>query len=135
MDEATREDLIERVNRKTATVGASTPETLTVDGKELALREFIIETRSVDRIPPDAEETLTKAKRTLRRERGTRMDRLESDPLDVETAERLADEIIGIDRALNALENIRRPDFADEDGAASIEDHKRWVGFLDEIQR
>jgi hypothetical protein len=135
MDEETREQLIERVNRKTATVGASTPETVTVGETSLELREFIIETRSVEQIPPDAKETLTEAKRTLRRERTQRMERLESDPLDVETAERLADEIIGIDRALNALENIRRPDFGDESGATRIEDHKRWVGFLNEIER
>jgi hypothetical protein len=135
MDEEAREQLIERVNRKTATVGASTPETVTVGETSLELREFIIETRSVEQIPPDATETLTEAKRTLRRERRQRMERLESDPLDFDAAEQLADEIIGIDRALNALENIRRPDFGDESGVASIEDQKRWVGFLNEIER
>ncbi|MFB6150332.1 MAG: DUF5788 family protein [Haloarculaceae archaeon] len=134
MDEDERERLLERVNRQTATVGASLPEAITVDGEEFALAEFLIETKKMDRLPPETEETLEAAKRTLRAERSRRIERLESEPLDREEGEDLADEIIGIDRALNALEKIRHPDYAEKSQSAEIEDYKRWLGFLDEVQ-
>lgn len=134
MDEAKREELLDRVTSDTATVGAEIPDTIQVHGRELDLGEFLVETRKVDRISSEAEETLEAAKQTLREERRRRMERLESDPLDVGAAERLADEIIGIDRALNALESIRHPEYGETARSADVEDYKRWVGFLDDIQ-
>jgi hypothetical protein len=133
MDDAAREKLLRRVNRQGATVGASLPETVTVGDEELPLAEFVIETRKVPGVPPEHRELLANAKQTLRSERAGRLERLESDPLDRETAGTLADEIVGIDRALNALENIRQPDYGETARTAAIEDHKRWAGFLDTL--
>ena len=133
MDDAERAELLERVNRKGATIGASLPETVTVDDEELPLAEFVIETRKVPGVPPEHRDLLDDAKRTLRTERAQRLERLEEAPLDVETAETLADEIVGIDRALNALENIRQPDYGDTAKTAAIDDHKRWATFLDQL--
>lgn len=134
MDEDDRVALLERVNRQSATVGASMPETITVGGDELALAQFLIETRKVDRIPPDTEAVLTEAKRTLEDERARRIERIESESLDRDTAEDVADEIVGIDRALNALENVRQPTYSEAADDATIEDHERWLGFLRTIR-
>lgn len=134
MDDDQRDALLRRINRGSATVGAKVPETITVHGEELPLSEFIIETRKVDGVPPEAVETLDAAKRALREERTRRVDRLETEPLDSETAETIADEVVGIDRALNALQTIRHPDYGDEATTAEIDDHKRWLGFLDRIK-
>ncbi|MFW6320681.1 MAG: DUF5788 family protein [Halohasta sp.] len=134
MDDDEREALLQRINRGGATIGATVPETITVHGEELPLAEFIIETRKVDGVPPAAAETLDVAKRVLREERAERVDRLETDSLDAETAETIADEVVGIDRALNALQTIRHPDYGDEASNAVIDDHKRWLGFLDQIK-
>jgi len=109
------------------------PETVTVGGEELSLAEFIIETRKVPGVPPEHRELLADAKKTLRNERTRRLERLESDPLDRETAETLADEIIGLDRALHALENIRKPNYGETARTAAIDDHKRWAKFLDTL--
>jgi len=133
MDEAVRERLLARVNRQSATIGASLPETVTVDGEDLPLAEFVIETRTVPGVPPEHRELLADAKKTLRDERAQRLERLESAPLAREDAETLADEIVGIDRALNALENIRQPDYGDTARTAAIDDHKRWSAFLDQL--
>lgn len=130
MDETEREAFIERVGRQSATVGASLPERITVDGTDIELRAFVVETRKLERIPEETEATLEAAKRTLRTERADRFERLESAPLDREAAATLAEEIVGIDRALNALETIRRPEYGDEAGTASVEDHKRWLDFV-----
>lgn len=134
MDDDEREALLQRINRQGATVGASVPETLTIHGDEIELREFLVETRKVDRIPPDTMDVVREATRTLKAERETRIEALESKPLDHERAEAIAAEVVGIDRAINALENIRRPDFADEATSTTIDDHKRWLGFLDTIK-
>jgi hypothetical protein len=134
MDDEDRERLLERVNSKTATVGASLPDTITVEGEQLPLAEFVIETRELERIPPETSETLEAAKRTLRAERSRRVDRLESEEMSVETAEALADEIIGIDRALNALENVRKPSFGERSQSRDVADTERWLSFLDRIR-
>lgn len=134
IDEDERAALLERVNKKTATVGASMPDTVTVGGTEVDLEAFVVETRKLERILPDTAARLEAAKRALRDERASRFDCLESDPLAPDAAEGLAEEIIGIDRALHSLENVRQPDYGDVARTASIEDHKRWVAFLDEIR-
>lgn len=133
MDEDERAALLDRVNSQGATVGASMPETVDIGGDELALREFVIEARALEEIPPETEQRLDATKRTLREERDRRMERLESDPLDGDEAEQLADEIVGLDRALNALETIRHPGYGEQSKAATVEDHRRWLGFLDDI--
>lgn len=133
MDDDERDALIKRVSRQSATVGASLPEQITVDGTELELKEFIVETRKLERLPPETESTLDAAKRTLRAERDRRFERLETAELDSESGQTVADEIIGIDRALHALETIRRPDYGDEARAASLNDHRRWLDFVETL--
>jgi hypothetical protein len=99
MDDGERDDLLERISRQGATVGASVPETITIGGEEIELAEFLIKTRKLERTPPET----------------------------------IADEIVGIDRALNALETIRHPHYGDLSRAQFVQDNKRWVDFLDQI--
>lgn len=99
------------------------------------LQEFIIETRELPEIPPGTKELVSTAKQRLRNERTKRVDRLKNDDsLDQETAEELADEIVGIDRARNALDSLYRPDYAKDVRTADIDDYKRWLGFLESVQ-
>jgi len=133
MDDEQRRRLLERVNSESATVGASIPDELEVAGETVDLGEFIVETRKVPGVPSEARATLSAAKRTLRKERAERLRRLESAPLTLAEGETIAEELVGIDRALNALENIRQPDYGDDARNTRVEDYKRWVGFLDEI--
>ena len=133
MDETEREELLRRVNRKSATIGATLPEAVTVGDHELPLAEFVIATREVPGVLPESRDLLDGAKKTLRAERARRLERLESADIDRATGETLAEEIIGIDRALNALENIRQPDYGDSARAASLDDHRRWATFLDRL--
>ena len=134
MDERDREEFIRRVTSQSSTVGATIPESVVVGGSELKLNEFLIETRKVDRIPPDAEAKIEEAKQVLAEERSQRFDRLKNDPIDHETAETLVDEINGLDRALNALKTIRRPSYGEDSQSARIKDHKKWLDFLDTVR-
>jgi hypothetical protein len=125
-----REGLIERVEREGATVGATIPEAVSVQGREMALREFVFETRKKDGVAPDERETLQQAKRNLRRERVERRSRLEDDEMTLEEGEALAASIVGIDRALHALNDLGPTDLAGEAKASEAADQKRWMSFL-----
>ncbi|ELZ27888.1 DUF5788 family protein [Halorubrum distributum] len=129
-----REALLDRVTSQSATVGASVPDEVEVDGTALDLSAFIVESRKVDAVPPALDRKVTAARDALRAERERRLDRLETEPLDRETAETIAEEVIGIDRALNALEGIRRPGFADEHHADTLAGHERWLAFVDQVR-
>jgi hypothetical protein len=129
-----REALLDRVNSPSATVGASVPDEVEIDGSAVDLSAFIVETRKVDAVPPALDRKVTAVRESLTTERERRIERLETDSLDRQTAEALADEVVGIDRALNALEGIRRPGFADEHHADTLESHERWLAFVDQVR-
>lgn len=135
MDDTTRTELLERVNRQSATIGAKTPETITINDTEIDLHDFLIETRELPEIPPGTKELVSTAKRTLKTEREARVERLKTEAsLSEETAETLAEEIIGLDRARNALDGVYRPDYGEEAHNMTIDDYKRWLGFVESIQ-
>ena len=62
-------DAVRAFEREGATVGASIPERIDVQGEDVALREFVVETKRRDSVPPGERERVEQAKRNLRRER------------------------------------------------------------------
>lgn len=133
MDDAERERLLDRLSRSSATVGAKIPETVEIQGTEVNLAELIIETRRVKGIPPEHEDTVADARTALQAERERKLDRLETEDLMLAEGEVLADAIVGIDRAHNALANLRSPSYAEQHQRTSVEDQRRWVEYLDQI--
>lgn len=125
-----RKQLLERIEREGATVGHTIPEEITLDGETLQLREFIFETKGVDAVDPSERERVDDVVTMLRRERLERKQRLEDADLSRESGERLADEIIGIDRALTTLESLDTTDVEAESRQAERADRQRWVTFL-----
>lgn len=125
-----RKQLLERVRREGATVGTQLPETVTLDGEDFELREFVLAVRRRDTVPDAERERVETLKTMLRRERSARIERLESASLSYEAGERLADSIVGIDRALAALGELDPADVEAEREAAKAADHKRWTRFL-----
>ncbi|WP_423745414.1 DUF5788 family protein (plasmid) [Haladaptatus sp. SPP-AMP-3] len=125
-----RKGLLERVEREGATVGASIPETISVQGQDIDLREFVFEIKRLDTVPAGERERVEQAKTNLRRERLQRKERLEEADISFEEGERLVESIIGIDRALNALESLGTTNLEAEEKAKEAADQKRWVSFL-----
>jgi len=135
IDADSRAALVERVNRQSATVGATTPETITINDTVIDLHEFLIETRNLPEIPPGTKDLVSTAKRRLKTERTERVERLKTEEsLSEAAAETLAEEIIGLDRARNALDGVYRPDYGEETHNMTIDDYKRWLGFVESIQ-
>lgn len=130
MKEFQRKQLLERIGREGATVGTAIPERLTVQGEEIRLKEFVFEIRRRETIPPGEKDRVERAKRNLRRERLQRKQRIENDDISFEEGEELARAIIGIDRALDELENLGPVDLEAEVQAQEAADRKRWMSFL-----
>jgi hypothetical protein len=125
-----RKQLLERIEREGATVGATIPDQITVQGEEIDLREFVFEIRRRETVPRGERQRVERAKRNLRRERLQRKQRIEEEDISFEEGERLAEAIIGLDRALNELENLGTVDLEAEEQAQEAADRKRWMNFL-----
>lgn len=130
MKEYQRKQLLERVNREAATVGASIPDRIEVQNEEVPLQEFVFEIKRRETVPPGERDRVERAKRNLRRERIERLERIEENEVSFEEGERLADSIIGIDRALDALESLGPADLESEERRQEAADRKRWMRFL-----
>ena len=133
VQEYERKQLLERIRREGATVGASIPETIEVQGEPVDLREFVFEIKRRDTVPPGERDRVERAKKNLRRERLQRIQRIEDGDVSHEEGERLADSIVGIDRALNALEQLGSPDLEQEAEVQEMADRKRWMSFLRKV--
>jgi uncharacterized protein YyaL (SSP411 family) len=125
-----RKQLLERIERDGATVGASIPDQITIQGEEINLQQFVFEIRRRDTIPQGERERVERAKKNLRRERLQRKQRIEDDEITDEEGDHLAEAIIGIDRALNELESLGPVDIEREAAAEQTADRKRWMKFL-----
>ena len=130
MKEYQQKQLLERVNREGATVGADIPDRITVQGEEVDLQAFVFEIKRRDTVPAGERERVEQAKKNLRRERLQRVQQIERDEVTYEEGRELVESVIGIDRALNALEQLRTPDLEREAKAQEAADQKRWMKFL-----
>ncbi len=125
-----RKGLLERVEREAATVGAAIPEEIEVQDEPIDLRSFVFEIKRRETVPPGERDRVERAKRNLRRERLERLERIEENEVSYERGEELAASIIGIDRALEALEGLNAPDPETEAKRQEAADRKRWMNFL-----
>lgn len=131
MEEYQRKLLLERIGREGATVGASIPETIDVQGESIDLREWVFEIKRLDAVPPGKREQVEEAKKNLRRERLERKQRIERAEVSFEEGEELAQSIVGIDRALEALESLGGSGGIEAEARAQeAADKKRWMKFL-----
>ena len=130
MQEYQRKQLLERVNKESATIGADIPDRIEVQGEAIDLREFVFEIKRRDTVPEGERERVERAKRNLRRERLDRLERIEDNEVEFETGEELAASIIGIDRALEALDTLQPADVNTEAQRQEAMDRKRWMSFL-----
>ncbi|WP_226021630.1 DUF5788 family protein [Halomicrobium salinisoli] len=130
MKDFERKQLLERVEREGATVGAEIPDRIKVQGEEVDLQSFVFEIKRRDTIPSGERERVDRAKKNLRRERIERKQLIEDGEISYEEGQELVDAIVGIDRALNALEQLGPADLEQEAQAKEAADKKRWMKFL-----
>ncbi len=130
MQEYERKQLLERIDRESSTLGVEIPERIEIQGEEIRLREFVFEIKRRETIPAGERERVERAKRNLRRERLERKELIEEGAVPFEDGERIAEAIVGIDRALEALDSLKGGSVADEAKRQEAADTKRWMNFL-----
>jgi len=130
MKEFERKQLLERLDREGATVGTSIPEEIEVQGEDLDLQSFVFEIKRRDTIPKGERDRVETAKKNLRRERLQRRQLVEEGEVSFEEGEALVEDVVGIDRALNALEQLGPANIEGEAQAQEMADRKRWMKFL-----
>ena len=130
MKEYERKGLLERVNREAATVGAEIPEAIEIQGEPIELQSFVFEIKRRDTVPKGERDRVETAKKNLRRERLQRRQLIENDEISFEEGEALVEDVVGIDRALNALEQLGAASIEGEAQAQEMADRKRWMKFL-----
>ncbi|TQQ83415.1 hypothetical protein EGH24_01065 [Halonotius terrestris] len=130
MQEYQRKQLLERIGRDGATVGAELPNAIEIQGETLDLKQFVFEIKRRDTVPPGERERVETAKRNLRRERVERVELIENNEVSYEEGVDQVDAIVGIDRALNALDQLEPVDLEAEAKRQAAADKKRWTKFL-----
>ena len=130
MQEYERKQLLERIERESSTLGVEIPERIEIQGEEIELREFVFEIKRRETVPTGERDRVEQAKRNLRRERLERRERIEDGEVSFEAGERLAEAVIGIDRALEALESLKSESIEAEAKRQEAADTKRWMDFL-----
>ncbi len=130
MQEYERKQLLERIGREGSTLGVEIPERIDIQGEEIRLREFVFEIKRRETVPAGERDRVEQAKRNLRRERLERKALIEDGEVGFEEGERVASAIIGIDRALEALESLGPESVEAEAERQEAADTKRWMDFL-----
>lgn len=130
VQEFERKQLLERIDREAATVGAQIPDEIEIQGETIELRDFVFEIKRRDTVPSGERDRVEQAKKNLRRERRHRRDIIDAGEVSFERGEALAESIIGIDRALESLEQLNPADVEQDARMKEAADTKRWVRFL-----
>ncbi len=130
VQEYERKQLLERIGREGATVGARIPDEIDVQDERVELRDFVFEIKRRETVPQGERDRVERAKRNLRKERLERLESIEEGEISREEGERLAESIIGIDRALEGLQNLGPADVEAEAQAQAVADKKRWTRFM-----
>ena len=130
MQEYERKQLLERIGKEGATIGAQIPEEIDVQGERIELRKFVFEIKRRETVPEGEQERVEQAKRKLRKERLERLEAIEEGEISRQEGERLAESIIGIDRELEGLQQLGPADLEAEANAQQLADKKRWTRFM-----
>jgi phenylalanyl-tRNA synthetase alpha subunit len=131
MDERKRQELLDRLQRSSQTIGKDIPDELTVQGETLDLNEFVFECKRLETVSEEDRKRIEELKRDLQRERLERKQQIERENITDEEGERLVKSVHGIDRALNALESIDSPGIEAELRQKQIDDAKELLALID----
>ncbi|MGK2230106.1 MAG: hypothetical protein ACI9QA_000256 [Methanobacteriota archaeon] len=129
MKEYEREALLDRADRDSASVGVRIPQTVELDGEELALAEYVFEARAGDTDGDDIKEK----KKLLRRRRNALLDEIRDEDMTYDEGEEIVERVAGIDRALNVLQGTGEGIEA-EAQAKEKADAKRWQSFVKKVK-
>jgi hypothetical protein len=110
------------------------PDELTVQGTTVKLNDFIFECKRLETVSEERADQIEDLKHDLQRERLERKQRIENDDITNEEGEQLVQSILGIDRAINALESLDRPGVGEQLRQKRLDDARELISLLDTAQ-
>ncbi|MDY6959682.1 MAG: DUF5788 family protein [Halobacteriota archaeon] len=136
ISEEDRNELIEKLKKSFSIVGREIPDEIYINGEELELSTIILNLIKKDELTEEDIKLKRYLKKLLIFKESNNEEKLKKEDLTEVEAEDLYDETLGIKRAILALEGIgkEREDIKDAYRGESIEDMKRWIGFLKRVK-
>lgn len=126
-----REALLDRIDREGATIGAAIPEEVALEDGTVPLRKRVLELQTGGAETNEGAAAADELRFQLRRVRNREQERLETADLDYETGEQITERVIGIDRALEILDDLgSEEDLEARIAAQERADRERWLNFL-----
>ncbi|MFC7097885.1 DUF5788 family protein [Halobaculum marinum] len=133
MEKHERHRFLDRL-RGGSTLGAEMADTVEVDGTTVDLTALVFELRDLDAVPERERERVDDLLGHLRRERIARRRRIEEADITAEEGEALAAEVIGLDRAINALESLDDASYGEQARRSHVEGHKEFLGLVNQLR-
>ncbi|WP_277553809.1 DUF5788 family protein [Halobaculum limi] len=133
MDDHERDRLLARL-RGGSTLGAEMAERVEIDGTTVNLKSLLFELHGLDTVPEPEHERIEELLGHLRRERISRRQQIAEGDISVEEGEELVAEVIGIDRAINALGRLDARGYEETARESRIESHKQWLGLVKQLR-
>jgi hypothetical protein len=132
-----RAKMLARIHSLVYWVGMLIPEREILDDSEIDLREVVYNLTSKEKLTPDDIAQVNELIRVLKaKERGLEKS-LAHDPMTLDGAKGLLEEICGLLRAIDELRSVETPEkaeFRKRDVLSRIEDAKRWQKFVESIK-
>lgn len=114
MNERQRERLLDRIYQPSSTVGETIPETAIIDGEPVPIRSTLFELSDSDAPASENEQRIRTIIRGLKRERLRKVNVIKRSDVDYERGEEIVQEILELDRAINAFESVHDPDLDEQ---------------------
>jgi hypothetical protein len=132
-----RAKMLARIHSLVYWVGMLVPERELLAGSEIDLREVVFKLTNKDVLTPEEQAQVHELIRLLREKERSLEKRLARDPMTVETAQSLLEEICGLLKAMDELRTVESPERAElrkSELLNRLEDARRWKKFAESIR-
>ncbi|OGS41518.1 MAG: hypothetical protein A3K67_00950 [Euryarchaeota archaeon RBG_16_62_10] len=132
-----RAKMIARIHSLVYWVGMLIPERELLGGSEIDLREVVYNLTTKEKLTEEDVAKVNELIRLLKEKARSLETRLSRDPMTVDAAKNLLEEICGLLRAvdeLRSVETLEKAELSKAEIMGRIEDAKRWQKFLDAIK-
>lgn len=131
---AERQELLNKIDRDSLTLGVSVPDQMEVQGRVIPLQKIVFEVCSANEVPDKFNINILTVKRILRREMNDCTDTIQNEQISYNTGQELVTKVGQIQRALNVLESPNEEsDLESETKLSQGKDMKRWQNFVQKV--
>ena len=131
-----RENYLIKLQKEFAFTGATIPDRLDVDGKEIRLKNYVFEIfKKKGHLSPEEQAEVDNTAALLQKKRRDIITRIASTELTHKEAEELFKTASGIDRALDTLYRAHEPRSSAQEEArkAKLQDGRRWLNLVKKV--